>query len=343
MPQYYSIFIENKYTTLKILKHLTNNDLIDIGITDADHRRLILQKIKAVTNIKDTSLKTSSRNGNTNYNKNDATSMMKKKNKRIGNESKKTNKNEFDEYSFYGKRRSSLVQLEIYQQQALKSDQSNVELLTGLRKDSNDDDDSELEDLDVESRNRKQSEYIQTLRSDSITKWYILLCFVFVKSAAILNILAISSLEHTMLTKLQLNNAQFALLTSLVFITAAPFTLVVPWIVDKIKVYWTSVIAQTLITIGSIVFVFGCQFVHNINWETGMQYMYVSYMSTYAYAPQPLTHKQHMHSRTVIAIVIVIVIVVAITSSICPETVLYAYIFGFIVFGLFCVFCFRNI
>ena len=72
-----------------------------------------------------------------------------------------------------------------------------------------------------------------------------------------------------MLTELNLSNAQFALLTSLVFITAAPFTLVVPWIIDKIKVYWTSVIAQTLLTIAQIIFVFGCQFIHTIDWDTG--------------------------------------------------------------------------
>lgn len=105
----------------------------------------------------------------------------------------------------------------------------------------------------------QHSEIIQKLRCESIVKWKILFCFLFVKSAAIINLLSISSLENDVESDLYMSDVEFGLLTGIVFVVAAFFSLIVPAILNKMNVYRASVIAQILVFVGQVVFVIGCE------------------------------------------------------------------------------------
>ena len=65
-------------------------------------------------------------------------------------------------------------------------------------------------------------------RSDSMTKWYIVCWLSTVWVAAFHCITSVSALEYAMLEHYSLSNAEFALLSSVVFFAAIPSTLIAP-------------------------------------------------------------------------------------------------------------------
>ena len=100
-------------------------------------------------------------------------------------------------------------------------------------------------------------ELSQIERSETSIKWYLLINLCTIWMTAYHCIFNISALQTSLMTDLSLDNTQFALLTSIVFLAAMLSALISPWIINRTDIYWSLIWASLTVIIGQALFILG--------------------------------------------------------------------------------------
>ena len=103
-------------------------------------------------------------------------------------------------------------------------------------------------------------ELSQIERKDTKIKWLLLANLCTIWMATYHCIFSISALQTTLMNDLSLDNTQFALLTSIVFLFAMLSALFTPWIINIIGIYWCLIFASFICIIGQSIFIMGIFF-----------------------------------------------------------------------------------